>query len=113
MLVGIAVAIGDPLLAIGADAGKIVVLTTAPDRVGVAEPEGRWIRARREVHVEIRLLGAELLDEMDCRVEVAVERAPRKRARRVAGAVELELVDAVLADHPEARVTKARVVSGP
>src|SRR5690242_2600710 len=50
---------------------------------------------------------------MDGRVEVAVERAPRIDARGVPGAIELELIDAVLPDHLEAGVAEALVVLGP
>ncbi len=49
---GVGVAVGDPPLAVGPDARKVVVVSAAPDRVGVAQPPRatgtfRWSGSRR------------------------------------------------------------------
>src|SRR5690349_5417161 len=49
---------------------------------------------------------------MDRRVEVAVEQTAGERARCVAGAVELELVHAVVAHEAKARLAEPLVVLG-
>ena len=110
VLVCRAIAIGDPLLPIRSDAREVMVLSAAPDRIGVTEPEGRRVRARREIDVDFGLLGAELLYQVNRRVEVAVECATGKRPRGVSRSIKLELIHTVLANHAEAGIAKARVV---
>src|SRR5579871_1665907 len=89
-----------------------MVFTAAPNGIRPPQPERRRKRARREVHVEIRFLGAKLADQMNRRVEVAVERASRRGARDVARAVELELIHPEPANHVHARVAEALIVNG-
>src|ERR1700681_2204206 len=52
------VAIGDPALAVAADAGEAVVVSTAPNRIGIEQPEWRRISSGSEVDVEIGLSSA-------------------------------------------------------
>src|SRR3954470_15276613 len=90
-----------------------MILAAAPDRVCVAQPEWRRESARREIDEDAGFFRAQVLDETNGGVEVAVERAARNRVRHVAGAVELELVYAVVAHHAHARLVEALVVLRP
>src|SRR5512141_1136050 len=47
---------------------------------------------------------------MDRSVEIAIEWTARKGVRRLAGSVELELIDAVIPDHIDAGIAEALVV---
>ena len=76
--VGVGVAVGDPALAVAADAGELVVLAAAPDRVGGAQPERRRPGAGRQVDEQVGPDGAQVADQGDGRGEVAVERAARR-----------------------------------
>src|SRR6185312_16249815 len=94
------------------DAREVVIVAAAPDRIGVSQPERRRIRPRREIHVQVRLLGPQLANQMNRRVEIAVERTPERGARCIAGAVDLELIDTVPANHVDARVPESLIVDG-
>ncbi len=59
MFVRVGVAIGDPALAIGADAEESVVFAAAPDRIGIQQPERRRIRAGGEIHIKIAAFASE------------------------------------------------------
>ena len=111
--INLRVAIGDPALAVGADAGEAVVLAAAPDRIGIEQPEWRRISSGREVDVKVGLFRAQFADQMDGGVEVAVELASFDDLVRVAGAVELELVHAIFLDHVEARIAEVAIVFRP
>src|ERR1700729_1766248 len=71
------VAIGNPALAVGADASEAVVLAATPNRIGVEQPKWGRIRSSREVDVDVGLLRAQFSDEMDGRIEIAVELTSR------------------------------------
>src|SRR5439155_3783500 len=106
------VPIRDPTLAIRADTGKVVVLATTPDRVGMAQEERRRIRPAREVDVQIRLLDTQVGDQRKHRAEIGIERAAWNRVRHIPRAVELELIDAIPPDHVETGLAKPREVLG-
>ena len=53
IMIGLLVAVGQPLLLIGALAGTAHVVALAPQRIGVPQPERRRPRAGREVDVKV------------------------------------------------------------
>src|ERR1019366_7987428 len=110
MLVSISVAIGDPLFSPGTDAEKVVVSPTSPDRVGVAQPEGRRIGSGRQVDEEVGLQVTQLSNQMDGGCKITLELAAGNNAIGVARAIELELVEAILAHELHAGIAKRRVV---
>ena len=112
VFVGLLVAIGDPLLTPASHAVEVVVVAAAPDGVRIAQPEGRGLGSGGEIDEDVRFLLAQPLDEVNGRREIAVKQAAGKHSAGVAGAVELELVDAVLCDHVEAGLLEQAVVFG-
>ena len=112
MLVGIGIAIRNPLLTLRSHAQEIVVFAAAPDRVGIAQPEWRGIRARRQVDVKVGLQRSQFADQVNRCREIAVEVAARNDAIRVPRAIELELVHAILAHEAHASVAESRVILG-
>jgi len=96
---GIRIAISDPFLPPGADSGKAVILAAAPDGIRVTQPEGRWIGARGEIDVQVGPRLPQIADEVNGSVEIAVELASGAHLVGVAGAIELELIDAEFGYH--------------
>src|SRR5580692_3732431 len=74
-VIGVGVAVGDPALAVGADSGKVGVVTAAPDGVGIEKPERRWVGSGGEIDEQVGLEAAKVADEMKRGVEVAAEGA--------------------------------------
>src|SRR5207302_5933673 len=91
--INLRVAIGDPALAIGTDAGEAVIFAAAPDRVGIEEPERRGKSSGGQVDVDVGLLQAQFADQMNGRVKVTVELTALDHLVGVACAIELELID--------------------
>src|SRR5579862_7221793 len=87
-----------------------MIFTATPDRIGIEQPEWRRVSSCREVDIDVWLFRAQLSDEMNGGVEVAVEFAARDDLVGVACAIELELVHAILVDHFEAGVAEVAVV---
>ena len=110
MTIDIGIAISDPALAIPADAREAVIIAAAPDGIRVEQPEWRRVCSCCEVDIDVRPLPAQFADQMDRRVEVAVELAALDYFVGISRAVELELVHAVLVDHLEAGVAEVAIV---
>src|SRR6185437_983129 len=106
VLVGSPVAICDPALSRSAYSRKVVVFSTAPDGIRIAQPERRWIRPRCEIYVQIRLVRSQLGDQGDRCIEVAVEAAARDHAIGVFGSIELELIHAIAVDEIKTHLAK-------
>src|SRR5581483_821816 len=101
---------GDPAFPVRSDTGYAVILSAAPGGVRIPQPEGRGKGAGRQVNVDIRLLLADFADQVDHRIQVAIERASREDRVRVAGSIKFELIHTVFVNHLHTDLTKARVV---
>ncbi len=110
MVVGVRVAISNPALSARSNAGKVVIIASAPDRIRITQPERRRISTGREIHVEIRFFSAQFSYQMNRSVKVAIEWTALKRVGRFTRPVELELIDAIISDHVHARIAEALVV---
>src|SRR5487761_1358437 len=110
--IGGRIAIRDPSLALGSHTSELAVVASAPNGVCIEKPIGRCISPGGQVNVNIRFDAAQFTDQVNHRVEVAVEAASREDGLVVAGSIELELIDTILADHLQTSVAKARVIFG-
>jgi len=110
-VIGIAVAIGDPALAVCTNAGELRVVASAPDGVGIEQPEGRRPCSRGQVDVEVGLQSAQVADQMNRRIEVGTESAALTTWSALPVPSNLKLVHAVLCDHVRHRIAKDLVVA--
>ena len=110
VFIRLCIAIGNPSLAVAADAGEVVILASAPDGVGVEEPERRCGCASGEIDEDGRLLLPEPFDEVDRRVKVTIKCASGKDFVCISRAIEFELVDVIAIDHFETRILKLLII---
>src|SRR5580658_3380625 len=110
MLVDVAVAVGNPFLPPGTYSRKLVILAASPDGVRILQPKWRGVRSRGQIDINVWLGGAQILNQIDSRVEIAIELAARSHSIGVARTVNFELVDSVLLNHLQADVVKMPVV---
>ena len=109
-VINIVVLVGNPALALrGGAAHKIMILAAAPDGVGEEQPERRRPGARGLVDIKIRLERAQLGNELEHGVKIAL-RAAATGAGILADTIEFELVDAVLLHHIHAQAAKALII---
>src|SRR5271156_4109112 len=109
-VISVGIAVGNPALAVGPDSGKVGVVATAPDRVGIEEPERRRVGSGGEIDEKVGLQPAKVTDEMKRSVEVAAEGASLDDLIDISGAVKLELIDAIPRHHLGGCFMKARII---
>src|SRR6266516_2092277 len=86
-----------------------MVFPAPPDRIGVPQPERRRIGSCSQIHVKVRLKAAPFMNKTDRSGKVAVKTATWKNSVDVPGAINFELIDAVL-DEITAHLPKLGII---